>query len=169
MIREGMLLITKIPQEPRATKLDQIIDKLNDPDFNVGEIQRDISFEIAAIIREGKAGEKDRTPAEQARMWQEIWRLIKALRQLAQQTREASLARKRGDTLDLHGPKFQFVLREIYRFFDTAMKDVKIDEHQRQNTMRHLRDILVTNEEGLIRALKQMDLNPANFTDRQLS
>jgi len=161
MIREGMLLITKIPQEPRATKLDQIIDKLNDPDFNVGEIQRDISFEIAAIIREGKAGEKDRAPAEQVRMWREIWRLIKALRQLGQQTREASLARKRGDTLDLHGPKFQFVLREIYRFFDTAMKDVKIDGHQRQNTMRHLQDIVATHEEDLIRALKQIDRQPS--------
>jgi hypothetical protein len=140
MIREGMLLITKIPQEPRPTKLDLIIDKLNDPDFNVGEIQRDISFEIAAIIREGKAGEKERAPAEQARMWRGIWRLIKALRQLGQQTREASLARQRGDTLDLHGPKFQFVLGELLKFFDAAMKDVKIEGHQRQNTIRHLRD-----------------------------
>lgn len=161
MIREGMLLITKIPQEPRATKLDKIIDRLNDPDFNVSEIQRDISFEIAAIIREGKAGEKDRAPAEQARMWREIWRLIKALRQLAQQTREASLARKRADSLDLHGPKFLFVLGEISRFFDTAMKDVKIDGQQRQNAMRQLHDILVSNEEGLIRALKQMDRQPS--------
>lgn len=161
MIREGMLLITKIPQEPRATKLDIIVDKLNDPDFNVSEIQRYISFEIAAVIREGEACDKDRAPVEQARMWREIRRLIRALRQLGQQTREASLARKRGDTLDLHGPKFQFVLGQILNFFNTAMKDVKIDEHQRQNTMRHLRDILATNEEGLIRELKQMDRQPS--------
>ncbi len=76
---------------------------------------------------------------------------------LSKQTRDASLARTREDTLNLHGPKFLFVLREITELFKAAMEEAKIDEHQRQNTIRHLRDILVANEERLIRELKQMD------------
>jgi hypothetical protein len=161
MIREGMLLITKIPKEPRPTKLDIIIDKLSDPDFNVDEIQRYIAFEMATVIREGVVWGNDGTPGEQARISRETRRLFRALRELRQQTREASLARKRRDTLDLHGPKFLFVLGAILEHFKTAMKDVKIDEHQRQNTLRHLRDILATNEEALIRELKQMDRQPS--------
>lgn len=161
MIREGMLLITKIPKEPRATKLEMIVEKLSDPDFDAHEIQRYISFEMAAVIRETLAGDNDRAPVEQARLSRQRLRLLKALRDLSKQTREASLARKREDTLDLHGRKFQFVLGEIFKHFNAAMKDVKIDDHQRQNTMRHLRDILSINEEGLIRELKQMDRQPS--------
>jgi hypothetical protein len=161
MIREGMLLITRIPKEPRATKLGMIIDKLSDPDFDVSEIQRYIGFEMAGIIREAVACDNDRAPVEQARMWRHRLRLLKALRDLSKQTREASLARKREDTLDMHGPKFLFVLGEIGKLFDTAMKDVKIDDHQRQNTMRHLRDILATNQERLIREVKQIDRQPS--------
>ncbi len=160
MIREGMLLITKTPQEPRPTKLEIIVDKLSDPDFDLGEIQRYIGSEMATIIREAVEWGNNGSMVEHAKMWRGKLRLLRALRDLSKQTREASLARRREDTLDIHGPKFQFVFGEIIKHFNTAMKDVQIDDHQRQNTMRHLRDILAINEEGLIRQLKQMDRQP---------
>ena len=159
-MREGMLLITKIPQAPRATKLDIIVEELSDPDFDLSEIQRHIGSEMASVIREAVEWGNNGSAVEQVKIWRRRLWLLRALRDLSKQTREASLARRREDTLDIHGPKFQFVFGEIIKHFNTAMKDVQIDDHQRQNTMRHLRDILAINEEGLIRELKQMDRQP---------
>ena len=161
MIRKGVLLITNIPKEPRATKLGIIVDKLSDPDFDASEIQRYISMEMAAVIREAVACDNDRAPVAEGRIWRERRRLLKALHDLSQQTREASRARRRGDALNIDGPKFNFVLREIMKLLQTAMKDVKIDDHQSNNVLRHFRDIFLTNVERLTRELKEMDRQPS--------
>jgi hypothetical protein len=80
---------------------------------------------------------------------------MKGLRELQKTLVESEALTKR-DQLDLDGPKFKFVLAEIVRLFEQALKDAGADRFEVESIMVRFDDLLKENDEALRRDLDQI-------------
>lgn len=133
------------PQKEAETEpslLDMICDKINDPDFDVAEISRWISAEIASVARRMQMQTYDPTEAWRLKAFSEQ---VKALRELGKQLTDTDMLNKR-DSLNFDGPKFAFVLGVIVDLFGQSMKEAGVTEDMRVSVMKHLRDKMAEND-----------------------
>ena len=134
----------------RKHKLDEILDKINDPQSDPAEISRLIAVDIAEVAKEMADNTKD--PAMQ---WlQKAYEIqIKALRELGKQLSEAEILSHK-DVLNWDGAKFQFVLIELMKLYKQALRDAGVEDSLAQNVLKHYRDLLGKND---VRIRRDMD------------
>lgn len=110
-----------VPPDPgspkRASVLPTILVRLEDPSASVGELNRLIAIEIAGIADAMQKDEEIGAPKSASKSALEQ---IKALRLLSRTLAESYVPDSR-DVLDLHGPKFLFVLSKISGCLDDAL------------------------------------------------
>ncbi len=117
---DGSLTIkgTRFP-ESTDSKMPEIIEKLNSPDFDLAEVNRLIAIQIALIAR--AMNDHDNSAAGTA--LNEGPAKIAALRALARAAEKAESLENR-EVFYFDGPKFQFVFDELLHCYEKAATEV---------------------------------------------
>jgi len=122
--------------------------KLEDPQFEAAELLRIITGEIATVATRMRSLGFTK---EEAHIGSCLAKQVEVLRQLAQEVRNVDLVRTREDTINFDGPKFKFVMDKVMDMFIKAMQAAGVEEGQRNNIFRYLRDLFAENEDQLLR------------------
>lgn len=137
-------------------KYDEILEKIENPNCPVATVSRLISIEIAKATRDmarliGPVA--DPTLAWKSKAYAEH---IKALRELSKQLTETDVLSKK-DVLNMEGPKFLFVMKEISKLYKQALKEAGCEPSLVENTMRHFADLVSVKTETLRRDVDKID------------
>ncbi len=126
-----------------------IVEKLYDTNFSASLVLRLIAVEIARLIRRMRV---------QERSVKIFVMQINALRVLADSIRQFDVHRKESDALDFDGPKFRFVFDQFVLYVEQALREAMGQTNQVMvnNVLRHLRDIIATNEPELRRETEKI-------------
>lgn len=128
--------------------LEAICVKLEDPEFPLDEICRRITLEIARLTVSMNAR---RLRQPDSYLMKRDDQLLRALRELSQQTQQAEQLRKKQDVLNFDGEKFKFVLKRIVEIFVQSMKAAGAPENLRWNIMNQYRDNMAVGEQQIRR------------------
>jgi len=141
----------KLAQTSVTVTMDGILAAVADPDAETGKISRLIALEIANLIRQ-----LTETGPVRRRAWErEIHDRIRACRQLHQTLLAGqSLASK--DTLNLDGPKFQFIFGAILNLFRAALREAAVEDFMAQNVMLQFSDLVKASDDEMRRELNRM-------------
>ncbi len=60
------------------------------------------------------------------------------------------------DTLNLDGPKFQFVFAEILKLFRTALREAAVDDLLAQNVMLQFGDLVRASDDDMRREMNKI-------------
>jgi len=137
----------------RVTKLNEILLKIDDPNYSVFEVARLIAVEMATISL--LMASIDYDPAMQWK-FKAYEMQIKCLTALGKQLNDADVL-SRKDILNFDGPKFTYVLGEIIALFKQSMKDAAVEESLLTSVMKHYRDLMVANEATIRRETERID------------
>lgn len=138
---------------PVLDKYDEILEKIEDPNCPVAVVSRLISIEIAKATRDMARLTTDPTLNWKSKAYSDH---IKALRELSKQLTETEVLSKK-DMLNMGGPKFIWVLREISKLHKQALKDAGCEPALIENAMRHFADLVAVNEERMKRDVEKID------------
>lgn len=142
---EGQVLVPQETKRPSAA--GAILAAISDPTVSIGDSSRLITIEIASVYSEVAKLADD--PMNTSRL-RSLNDQCKMLRELQKSLSESdSLSKK--DVLSFDGPKFSFVLVQIFNFFKKALTDAGVEDAFAQNIMKQFSDILKMNEEKLRR------------------
>jgi hypothetical protein len=146
----------------QESRLGEIAHKLKDPNCSPGEVIRLINHEIALVMLEMRACEREPSVAESKRKscMAQITALNKWVRTLE------AFPWTKHDVLNFHGPKLRFVLQEYAKFFrEAALQVLNGEQSTVQMILRLSRDIAASREEEVRRATEKIvDDDNALFT-----
>lgn len=125
--------------KPHPTRMDEIIEQLNDPEAtDLEQLNKLIALEIAYALTDPKIEFNPRAVNER----------VKALRELSKTLQEGENISKK-DFLNFDGPKFKFVLGELVMLFRQALKNAGQPEDSTNHVLRVFRDLLISREPEL--------------------
>jgi hypothetical protein len=134
------------------TGIDKILVMMADPDVTVADISREIAQAMGAIMQLMTSSD----PLGRGSLTQrELNEQIKAYRELQRTLVESEVLSKK-DVLNLEGPKFSFVLKQLIGIFQKSLKDSGCDEGLQKNVMLQFGDLLRTNYDSLKRELNRI-------------
>lgn len=151
--------IETVPEESEDSEemlgIERISMLIADPDSSLPDIMRLIALEMALIMKKMTS---ERDPLDRGMLsMRDLNDQIKAYREL-QRTLTESDALSKKDVLNMDGPKFKFVFKEIVRLFSEAMKDAHVPEDLAQNVMMQFGDKLKTNDESIRREMNKIEI-----------
>lgn len=146
-----------LAQQAAAEKYDQILEMIENPNCSVASISRLISVEIAKTSKVSALFVANKV-ADATLVWKSkvLADHIKSLRELSKQLTETEVLSKK-DMLNMDGPKFLFVLKEIAKLYKQALKDAGCEPSLVENAMKHFADLIRVNDARLRREVDQMD------------
>jgi hypothetical protein len=145
----------EVSDRERESKLDYILELINDPETPPGPIKRLIAAEIASVnrlmIRYGNdvsilEGLKIKALSEQ----------VKGLRELGKEVMEADVIGRK-DILNWEGKKFRYAIDEYREGAKQAMREAGLDDSTMNSVLNHWRDIMSAREQDIRRAIDKMD------------
>lgn len=142
----------EISERESTSKLNEILDMINDPDVPPGPIKRIIAAEIAAVNIQMLRQQNDPLGLGVKQLSEQV----KALRELGKEVMEADIMSKK-DFLNIEGKKFRFALERYREGAMEAMKTAKLDESTINSVLNHWRDLMTEREDDIRRALDRMD------------
>lgn len=154
----GLSAFSDTPE--RESMLPKILEKINDPNYPLEEVNRYIAIEIAFVTQEMgtlrhrvKGGNFSETFLQKSYEQQ-----VKALQALEKSLTSTDILRHR-DLLNFDGPKFQYVFGELVNIFKLSCQDAlgKDNETMVQSIMKHYRDHLAMRESDLRKESEKID------------
>jgi len=142
----------EVSERESTSKLNEILDMINNPDMPPGPIKRIIAAEIAAVNMQMLRQQNDPLGLGTKQLSEQV----KALRELGKEVMEADIMSKK-DFLNIDGKKFQLALRLYREGAQEAMKTAKLDESTINSILNHWRDIMTEKEDEIRRAIDRMD------------
>jgi len=139
----------------RESKLDHIIDLINDPETAPGPIKRLIATEIATVSRLMIKYGNDVSILEGLKI-KALSEQVKALRELGKEVMEADVM-SRKDILNWEGKKFRYAIDEYREGAKEAMREVKLDDSTINSILNHWRDIMASRETSIRQAIDRLD------------
>jgi hypothetical protein len=139
----------------RETKLDEILDMINNPEVPPGPIKRLIAAEIATVNRLMIKYGNDVSIIEGMKI-KALSEQVKGLRELGKEVLEADTINRK-DILTWEGKKFRYAIDEYREGAKEAMREAKLDESTINSILTHWRDIMAQKELDIRRALDNMD------------
>ena len=130
------------------TNLDVIRAKLKNPDYDVCELMRLVTLEIATLALHVRLLG---FTVEEVHIIRCLGEGLKGLRELRHSIMDAESVRKRTDVINWEGEAIEHVLRTYTRWFSQALKDSGYDDAARNDVLRHFRDVAAMNEAQLYR------------------
>jgi hypothetical protein len=153
---DGVLAVAALANssEDASRGVAHIRELVEDPDVPVATISRLIGLEIVDLLQKMTASD----PLTRGRYTQrDLNDQVKAFRELQKTLTESDLL-SRKDTLNMDGPKFQYVFSEIVGWMVKALEDTKMDSAISASVMTHFRDIAQRNEPEVRKALNKMEV-----------
>jgi len=139
----------------RESKLDHIVELINDPDTPPGPIKRLIAAEIATVARLMVKYGNDVSILEGLKI-KALSEQVKALRELGKEVGEADVLSKK-DFLNVDGKKFKYAIEQNIEGAKEAMRIVKLDDTTINSILNHWRDIMQSKEDEIRRELEKFD------------
>ena len=139
----------------RESKLDHILDLINDPETPPGPIKRLIAAEIASVNRLMIKYGNDVSILEGLKI-KALSEQVKALRELGKEVQEADIINRK-DLLNWEGKKFRYAIDEYREGAKEAMREAKLDDSTINSILNHWRDIMSSREQDIRRAIDKMD------------
>lgn len=130
----------------------RLVEMLSDPDADLGEAGRLIALEMMKLLDSIQNPSANPLRQHTAR---EASDLIKSYREIQRTLNEAETAKKK-DSLNLDGPKFEFVFTKIVGFFKQALKDAGVDDSLAENALLQFGDLIKQNADGLQKELNKI-------------
>lgn len=157
MIRSSIVTIYTAPPDtptpPYTLKLDEIIEKLEDPKVPEEDVLRLITIQIALICEELAKCVGKPNMVSHAKWLMQVINACNAL----EKNLARSAARKRGDELNLYGPKFGFVYWRIVEYFKQALKETKLLDITTDTVMKIFHGIMNQNLKELGREVAKIE------------
>lgn len=143
----------------RASKLDEIIEMINDPDAPLAPIKRSIAVEIAMATRAMAIASEDLSiNALDALKVKGLESFVKALRELGKELMESDVLSKK-DFLNFDGPKLGHVLDEYRQGAIDTLKKIGIDDSITQQFLRQWRDLMMEREPQIRRTTEKLEFD----------
>jgi hypothetical protein len=142
----------EVSERESTSKLNEILDMINNPDIPPGPIKRLIATEIASVNLQMLRTQNDPLGMGTKQLSEQV----KALRELGKEVMEADIMSKK-DFLNIDGKKFQYALQRYREGAQEAMKTAKLDESTINSILNHWRDIMTEKEDEIRRHLERMD------------
>jgi hypothetical protein len=137
-----------------AVGIDRIVLMIADPEAQLSDIMREIALLMAGVM---KKMTEDRAPLDRGMVsMKDLTDQMKGYQAL-QKTLTDGDALSKKDALNMDGPKFKFVFKELVRLFQESMKDARVDEDLAQNCMMQFGDKLKSNDESIRRELSKIE------------
>jgi hypothetical protein len=142
----------EISEREAGSKLNEILEMINNPDMPPGPIKRIIAAEIAAVnIQMLRTGNDPLGLGVK-----QLEAQVKALRELGKEVMEADIMSKK-DFLNWDGKKFRFAIDRYRDGAIEAMKTAKLDESTIRSILNHWQDIMRDKEDEIRRAIDKLD------------
>lgn len=145
----------EVSDRERESKLDRIIELINDPDTPPGPIKRLIAAELAQVSRLMIKYGNDVSILEGLKI-KALETEVKALRELGKELMEADVIGKK-DFLNIDGKKFRYAIDEFREGAKEAMRAAKLDDTTINSVINHWRDIMQSKTEEIRRTIDKMD------------
>lgn len=145
----------QVSDRERESKLDRIIELINDHDTPPGPIKRLIAAELAQVSRLMIKYGNDVSILEGLKI-KALDSEIKALREIGKELMEADVIGKK-DFLNLDGKKFRYAIDEFREGAKDAMRSAKLDDSTINSILNHWRDIMQSKDAEIRRAIDKMD------------
>ena len=142
-------------ERDRESKLDHIVELINDPDTPPGPIKRLIAAELATVSRLMIKYGNDVSILEGLKI-KALETEVKALRELGKELMEADVIGKK-DFLNIDGKKFRYAIDEFREGAKEAMREAKLDDSTINSILNHWRDIMQSKDTDIRRAIDKMD------------
>src|SRR5271157_2957886 len=143
----------EISERESSSKLNEILEMINNPDMPPGPIKRIIAAEIAAVNMQMLRTQNDPLGIGVKQLSEQV----KALRELGKEVMEADIM-SRKDLLNFDGKKFRFALDRYRDGAIEAMKTAKLDESTIRSILNHWQDIMRDKEDEIRRAIDKLDV-----------
>ena len=143
----------EISERESSSKLNEILEMINNPDMPPGPIKRIIAAEIAAVNMQMLRTQNDPLGIGVKQLSEQV----KALRELGKEVMEADIM-SRKDFLNFDGKKFRFALDRYRDGAIEAMKTAKLDESTIRSILNHWQDIMRDKEDEIRRAIDKLDV-----------
>lgn len=150
---EQTITVPEKAPEVNVNKYDEILRKIENPNCPVADVSRLIAIEIAKATRDMAKLMTDPTMAWKFKPYAAH---VKALRELSKQLSETEVL-SRKDTLNIDGPKCQFLVREMAKLYKKALKEAGCEGSLIESAMRHFADLLSVDDERIRRELDRID------------
>jgi len=141
----GRASLASACRDPSISKLEAgselVRTKLEDPQFEAAELLRIITVEIATVATTMRSLGFTR---KEEHIRSCLAKQMEVLRQVAREVMNE-------EVINFDGPKFKFMMDRVFSVFRKAMQAAGVDEGQRSNIMRHLRDLMGENKAQLRR------------------
>ena len=143
----------------RASKLDEIIRQIKDPNAPLAPIKRLIAVEIATTgqMMVMLGSDLDVNALDSLKV-KALESQVKALRELGKELMESDVLSEK-DFLNFDGPKLQYVLEEYRQAATDTLKKIGIDEGTIQQFLRQWRDLMVEREPHIRRATAKVEFD----------
>jgi len=145
----------EVSDRERESKIDRIIELINDPDTPPGPIKRLIAAELATVSRLMIKYGNDVSILEGLKI-KALETEVKALRELGKELMEADVIGKK-DFLNMEGKKFRYAIDEFREGAKEAMRAAKLDDSTINSILNHWRDIMQAKYEDIRRTIDKMD------------
>jgi hypothetical protein len=134
--------------------MELIGKKLDDPKFDVEELMRLVTLQIVLVVQHMLAlGFR----AEEEHIRSRLGAVVKFLRELGHSLMDNHSLRKKRDVVNWEGQGMKHVVGEMVSWFVDALTEAGIEEWQRNNVMRHYRDLALLREPQLMRETKALE------------
>lgn len=144
-----------LSEQEQNSKLDQIIELINDPDSPLAPIKRLIAAEIANTSRTILHYGNDLSLLEGMKI-KALETQVKALRELGKELMESDVLSKK-DFLNFDGPRLAYVLQEYRQGAQDTLTKIGIDEATIQSFLRHWRDLMLEREHNIRKTADKLD------------
>ena len=142
----------EVSEREKDSKLNEILEMINNPDIAPGPIKRLIAAEIASVNLRMLREDNDPLGTGAKKLGEQV----KALRELGKEVMEADVM-SRKDFLNFDGKKFQYALGRYREGAVAAMKTAKLDESTINSVLNHWRDYMTEHEEEIRRSIDKLD------------
>jgi hypothetical protein len=155
-VKDGLVeKVDLLSDEERESRLDDIIQMINDPDTPLAPIKRMIAVELAKTSRLMIKFGNEVSLLEGLKI-KALEAQVKALRELGKELMESDVLSKK-DFLNFDGPKLAFVLEEFRQGAQDTLKKIGIDDGTTQQFLRHWRDMMLEREPKIRRATEKLE------------
>ena len=124
------------------SRMQDILDAMEDANYNPSEILKLIALEQAAVVNQMSSQKTEFSIGGQGKRLDTKMKALTELRKTVQEAEELS----KKDILNIDGPKFEFVFNLLCEWMREALTGNGLTQEQNNNIMKTFRDKVTTGE-----------------------
>jgi len=137
------------------SRMQDILDAMEDANYNPSEILKLIALEQAAVVNQMSSQKTEFSIGGQGKRLDTKMKALTELRKTVQEAEELS----KKDILNIDGPKFEFVFNLLCEWMAESVISNGLTPEQANNIMKTFRDKVTTGEIQMRKDVEKLDSN----------